>query len=288
MKTPMVEGPSPGDPSLAPLVWAVRRDLGRLLGAMHESGVGVHRIEAGDYERLARCEAITADFLSERGSFPPAHVRAAALELRAVEGDIVRRLGRAALAEIRAYEHDISGCPSAMLSVFCDATGGAKQRDAARDVLDERSLAAGLARLSHRRLGGVMERLGVTGVKTSGAPREELSTGDGRRRIEEMVAERLRDEGLLRILLATLSADSRRLLRAILLEELTASLRQRLGATAYRVPSSGRLEVASPIQSLCKCAIVFAERGELWVPGDLQEPILRILAEEAPKPRFLV
>jgi hypothetical protein len=292
MKTPIVAGSSSGDPrtqqSLAPLVWAVRRDLGRLLRAMNASGVGIHRIEPSDYERLVRCEGITADFLSERASFSHAHVRAAALELRAVEGDIVRRLGRAALAELRRHEHDLSGCPSAMLSVFCGAAEGAKQRDVAHDALDDKSLAAGLARLSRRRLDGVMERLGVSGAKSSGASREQVSTGDERRRIEGMVADKLRDEGLLRILVATLSTDSRRLLRAILLEELNGSFRERLGATAYRVPSADRLEVASPIQSLCKCAIVFAERGELWIPADLQAPLLRILEEKAPKPRFLV
>lgn len=273
---------------LEPFVWAVRRDLGRLLGAMYASGVGLDALRSQDQERLKRCESITGRFLSSERAMAPAKVRAASLELRAVEHDIVRRLGRAALAEIRRHEDDLSGCSSERLSAMYRTNSG--ESDSAFVDLDreDKSLAAGLGRLSHRRLRAVMERLGVSGSGASDGAFEESRTRAGRRSIERALVEKLSDEGLLRILVATLSADSHRLLRAILLEELTVSLRERLGASAYGTQRPGRFEVASPIQSLCECAIVFAERGELWIPGDLHAPLLRILATEAPKPRFLV
>ncbi len=274
--------------TLEPLVWAVRRDLGRLLGAMYESGVGLDAISSEDRERLERCEAITGRFLSDGQALGSAAVRAASLELRAVEGDIVRRLGRAALAEVRRHEDSLSGCESALLRALCAPPPHASDVAVADVSKDDKSLAAGLERLSHRRLCVVMKRLGVPECESPGGAFDAAWSRTHRRRIEESLAEKLCDEGLLRILLATLSADARRLVRAILFEELTASLRERLRATAHGVQRPGRFEVTTPIQSLCECAIVFAERGGLWIPDDLHAPLLRILASEAPKPRFLV
>ena len=151
-----------------------------------------------------------------------------------------------------------------------------------------RSLSAALERLSHRRLHAVMERLGVSGGPSPTGAFDEGWSRAWRRRSECSVARKLRDEGLLRILVATLNDDARRLLRAIALKELAPSLRERLSLTAYAARSMGGPQVESPIQSLCECGIVFAERGELWIPHDLYGSILRILTSEGPKPRFLV
>ena len=80
--------------------------------------------------------------------------------------------------------------------------------------------------------------------------------------------------------MATLAEDAHRLLRALVLDEVTSRLRAHLRNDARTGHLAGPGVLVSPIKSLCCCGLVFADRSGLWIPADLEGRLRPLLGLE--------
>ena len=268
--------------ALVPMVRAVRRDFARMVCAMRRSGVGIGLIDDGMALALDRCDRITRGYACG-DAIESSTVRAACLELRAMERALVRRLGPSALARVRAAERDDTDCANRLLSLLerRDQEGqgaGSAWRDARR--MEEGSLAAGLAAESSRRLDAIARRLGVEILERDMTSPSQVRRA--REQVERDVAAMLLDPGMLRMLVATLEEDARRLLRALFRDEVTSRLRAHLRNDARTGHLAGPGVLVSPIKSLCRCGLVFADRSGLWIPAELQQRLRPLLGLAGP------
>ena len=283
------EGDSSTEPSREKLslrlfVLSVRRDIAGLIDAMIEVDIGVQLLTRAFVEQVQRCDEETR-VVFESTTFDSAKVRDAALALRLLEAGLTDDLGHSQLSRVRAAQRWIEDPRTRPL---CDRREDpALAFSSAHREPGERSVLAGLQRESRRHLEFIANRLGVPTGRASGGPvngERRMS----RHELERRIAGVLGNLGMLRILVATLPEDARRLLRALVLGELSAAQRAELSVAARR---EKRLELSvapGPAQLLSECGLVFAGRGELWIPDDLQESVQRAVLLGEPKPRFLV
>jgi hypothetical protein len=127
-----------------------------------------------------------------------------------------------------------------------------------------RSLRTGLWRSSEGDLAAIAKRLGV---------RFDPSGAIDRERVISTVAHVLSDDGLLRILVATLPPTAQRLLASLVRHSARSTLAQIERCPANEPPASH--EGASAEHQLRRCAFAFVDRDlqskmSLWVPPELQ------------------
>ena len=146
--------------------------------------------------------------------------------------------------------------------------------------MEEGSLAAGLAAESSRRLDAIARRLGVESLERDMTSPSQVRRARGQ--VERDIAAVLLDPGMLRMLVATLEEDARRLLRALFRDEVTPRLRAHLRNDARTGHLAGPGVLVSPIKSLCRCGLVFADRSGLWIPAELQQRLRPLLGLAGP------
>lgn len=276
--------PSREKASLRLFVLSVRRDIAGLIDAMIEVDIGVQLLTRAFVQQMQRCDEETR-VVFQHAMFDSRRVRDAALLLRELEARLTDQLGHSKLSRVRAAQRWIEDPRTRPL---CDRRDDAAlaPSSAPREP-GERSVLAGLQRESRRHLEFIGNRLGVpTGRASGGSVNGERRMS--RHELEQRIAGVLGNLGMLRILVATLPEDARRLLRALVLGEVSAAQRAELSVAA-RCEKHLELSVApGPAQLLSECGLVFAGRGELWIPDDLQESVQRAVLLGEPKPRFLV
>lgn len=252
-------------------VKAIRRSIARFLRALHASGQGITAWPEGIVSQLAHADAVTARFLAEPGRVDPERAHEAADQLRAIEKWITAKLGSSDRARLRRYELAIRVEESELDQPLVQPDRAPEDDAPALPDDAARSLRAGLGRLSNDALAHVARRLGLrTG------PRVEL---------ELHIARVLRDDALLRILVATLSRESLELLAALIRGIGDARTIAQLAEPVARpmaVAVNDAPHPPTPVASLRECALVFSgvrgdDEGTLWVPVELRHRIHGLL-----------
>ena len=248
-------------------VRATRRSIARFLRALHASGHGTTAWPSGLVSQLAHADAVTARFLAEPSRVDPENALEAADQLRAIEGWVTAKLTQRERARLRTFELAIR-IDSAELERPLVQPDRAPEDDApalADGISASRSLRGGLGRLAPEELDDVGRRLGLRAPK-------------GRGDLERDITRLLRDEALLRILVATLPRDALELLAALVRGIGDQDTLSRLDEApiARAVGESSR--APHPIANLRSCALVFAnasnDNGQrFWVPVELRHRI---------------
>ncbi|HET6582185.1 MAG TPA: hypothetical protein VFG69_02035 [Nannocystaceae bacterium] len=248
-------------------VRATRRSIARFLRALHASGHGTPAWPSGLVSRLAHADSVTARYLAEPNRVDPEQALDAADQLRAIESWVTAKLTQRERARLRTFELAIR-IDTAELEQPLVQPDRAPEDDApalAGTANASHSLRTGLERLATAELDDIGRRLGLR------APR-------GRTDLERDVTRLLRDEALLRILVATLPRDALDLLAALVRgvgdRETLARLDEEPIAQAVGDAPRG----ASPVANLRSCALVFANpttdpSGRFWVPVELRHRI---------------
>jgi hypothetical protein len=268
----LLADPHLGRPGIVDEVRSARRDMARLLRALHASGRSVASWPDELVTRLAHVDAVTARVLIGHGVLA---AREAVQALRTIERWIVDRLQRSELAEIRVFELMIR-VEDHELEAPLIRPDRAPEDDIVGVEIGAgapvpRSLRGGLETLDDYELSVVCRRLGVRPLsveKDDGCPARSV--------LEAEVGHMLRDDHLLSILVATLASETQELLAAVIRGTLGAEMLHRL-ATAppvVGVVGGSACPVSSPAMQLRACGLAFVSthegRARLWVPVELQ------------------
>jgi hypothetical protein len=259
------ESAEPPDPLAQ--VRATRRSIARFLRALHASGQGTTAWPSGLVSQLAHADAVTARFLAEPNRIDPQNAIEAAQQLRAIEGWVTAKLSQSERARLRTFELAIRIDTSELEQPLVQPDR-APEDDApalAGTASASHSLRGGLGRLEAAELDDVGRRLGLRGPK-------------GRVDLERDITRLLRDEALLRILVATLPRDALELLAAIVRGIGDRATLARLDEAPIARAVGESACAPSPIANLRSCALVFAsasnDNGQrFWVPVELRHRI---------------
>jgi hypothetical protein len=247
-------------------VRAIRRSIARFLRALHASGHGTTAWPSGLVSQLAHADAVTARYLAEPTRVDPERAIEAADQLRAIEGWVTAKLNARERARLRTFELAIRVEEDELAQPLV-RPDRAPEEDApalANMAGASHSLRSGLETLDLPELEDVGRRLGLR------APR-------GRNELERDIVRLLRDEALLRILVATLSRDALELLGALVrgIGDRTTLARLEEEPIAQAVGDGPRR--TTPIANLRSCALVFASETtdghHFWVPVELRHRI---------------
>lgn len=261
-------------------VRGARRDMARLLRAMHACGRGISRFPDPVTTRLAHVDAVTARYLIEGAPRLDVEVRLAAASMRSLEQWIVDHLGADARAEVRrrAIGVRIDEQDLAHPLLRTDWTGEDAIDYVDHAGTDVRSLAAGIASLGDAQLVAVCRRLGL---QMAGA---EAPDPEARAQAEQAVLKTLLDGHLLAILIATLSTEAHELLAALVRDEVDDATARALAATLAPAPDAPDAAVdapadldGAPAEALAACALVFADEGRVWVAPELHRRVDGVL-----------
>jgi hypothetical protein len=253
----------PRDPSAD--VRATRRSIARFLRALHASGQGTTAWPSGLVSRLAHADAVTARYLAEPERVDPEQALDAADQLRAIESWVTAKLSPRERARLRTFELAIRVDTDELAQPLVQPDR-APEDDApalAGTASVGHSLRTGLGALDAQQLDDVGRRLGLR------APR-------GRGDLERDITRLLRDEALLRILVATLPREALELLGALVrgIGDRATLARLQDAPIAQAVGDSTRATM--PIANLRSCALVFASTDHderFWVPVELRHRI---------------
>lgn len=246
-------------------VRATRRSIARFLRALHASGHGTTAWPSGLVSRLAHADAVTARFLAEPNRVDPENAIEAADQLRAIESWVTAKLTPRERARLRTFELAIRIETSELEQPLVQPDRAPEDDAPALAGTGSNSLRGGLGRLDAEELDDVGRRLG-------------LRAPSGRVDLERDITRLLRDEALLRILVATLPRDALELLAALVrgIGDRATLVRLDEAPIARAVGESAR--APSPIAHLRSCALVFAsaanDNGQrFWVPVELRHRI---------------
>jgi hypothetical protein len=251
--------------------------MARLLRAVQASGRSVTGWPDEVVTRLAHVDAVTARYLIDPEGGDSHAASCAAVALGALQGWVMRALPRSELAEIRAFELLIRIEDAELEAPLLRPDGAPEEQSPAIAVAggaSPRSLRAGLRTLDDGALAVVCRRLGVRPLEMEG--REQHAPD--RATLERAVADTLRDDHLLSILVATLSRETHELLAALVRGQVTASdLRQlATGVEIARVAGGDTMVLPSPVDHLRGCGLAYG-CDTVWVPVELQRRLDGVL-----------
>jgi hypothetical protein len=250
--------------------------MARLLRAVQASGRSVSAWPDEVVTRLAHVDAVTARYLIDPASTDADAATNAALALGALRRWVTQQLTRAELVEVHAFELMIRIEDAELESPLLRPDRAPEEQSPTIAVAGgprPRSLRAGLRTLDGADLAMVGRRLGVRPLYM-----ETQAAADSRATLEATVARTLRDDHLLSILVATLSAETHELLAALVRGQVDAIDLRRLSTTVEvaRVSGGAALTLPGPLEHLRACGLAFAT-DTVWVPVELQRRLDGVL-----------
>lgn len=250
--------------------------MARLLRAMQASGRSVTAWPDEVVTRLAHVDAVTARFLIDPVRGDANAAMQGALALGVLRRWVMQRLGRAELASVRAFELMIRIEDAELESPLLRPDRAPEEQSPTIAVAGgprPRSLRAGLRSLDTAALISVCRRLGVRPLEM-----EAHTIPDERETMEDAIARTLRDDHLLSILVATLSAETHELLAALVRGQVDAIALQRLAGAVEvaRVACGATLTLPSPLDHLRTCGLAYGD-DPVWVPVELQRRLDGVL-----------
>jgi hypothetical protein len=255
-------------------VRAERRSMARLLRAVQASGRSVTAWPDEIVTRLAHVDAVTARYLIDPRSVDAAVATQAASALSVLRRWVMQQLGKAELASVRAFELMIRIEDAELESPLLRPDRAPEEQSPTIAVAGgprPRSLRAGLRSLGDDELAMVCRRLGLRPLDM-----EAHADLEGRATMELAIASTLRDDHLLSILVATLSAETHELLAALVRGQAIDMRRLAGSFEVARIAGGATLMLPSPLDHLRACGLAYGT-SPVWVPVELQRRLDGVL-----------